>query len=151
MSNSDFSLANDPYEHFIQQEKYKQNLIEMDKSSKFSKKVNKLKASMVAAKSNMLNGAMMGFMVGGLFGLVLGIYSAFQTRRLIAIPMSVLVSGGSFGFILGCGSVLRSDTLLDQQERLINNNNCQTQLKEEEWLNVYQFNQNQKQHLSAYF
>jgi len=84
----------------------------MDKSSKFSKKVNKLKASMSSAKANMLNGAMMGFMVGGLFGLVVGIYSAFQTRRLIAIPMSVLVSGGSFGFILGCGSVLRSDTIV---------------------------------------
>jgi hypothetical protein len=70
---------------------------------------------MVAAKSNMLNGAMMGFMVGGLFGLVVGIYSAIQTRRLIAIPMSVIVSGGSFGFILGCGSVLRSDTIISQQ------------------------------------
>lgn len=64
---------------------------------------------MAAAKVNMLNGAMMGFMVGGLFGLVIGIYSAFQTRRLIAIPMSVLVSGTSFGFILGCGSVIRND------------------------------------------
>ena len=84
----------------------------MDKSSKFSKKVNKLKIALSNAKVNMLNGAMMGFMVGGLFGLVIGIYSAFQTRRFIAIPMSVLVSGGSFGFILGCGSVLRSDTLL---------------------------------------
>ena len=144
MSNSDFSSANDPYEHFIQQEKYQQNLIEMDKSSKFSKKVNKLKASMLAAKSNMLNGAMMGFMVGGLFGLVVGIYSAFQTRRLIAIPMSVIVSGGSFGFILGCGSVLRSDTLIAQQENIINNNNSQTQLKEEEWLSVYRFNHNSK-------
>jgi hypothetical protein len=67
------------------------------------------------AKVNMLNGAMMGFMVGGLFGLVLGIYQAFQTRRFMAIPMSVIVSGGSFGFILGCGSVLRSDTLVKYQ------------------------------------
>lgn len=59
----------------------------------------------------MLNGAMMGFMVGGLFGLVIGIYSAFQTRRLITIPMSVLVSGISFGFILGCGSMIRNDEI----------------------------------------
>jgi len=56
----------------------------------------------------MLNGAMMGFMVGGLFGLAIGIYSAFQTRRLITIPMSILVSGTSFGFIIGCGSVIRN-------------------------------------------
>ena len=96
-----------------------QNLIEMDKSSKFSKKVNKLKLTMDAAKNNMMNGAMMGFMVGGLFGLIIGIWSAVQTRRLAAIPISVLASGGSFGFILGCGSVLRSDTMLSQEERLM--------------------------------
>lgn len=136
MSSSDSSLSNDPYDHFVQQEKYQQNLIEMDKSSKFSKKVNKLKASMEAAKVNMLNGAMMGFMVGGLFGLIIGVWSAVQTRRLAAIPISVLASGGSFGFILGCGSVLRSDTLLSQQERLMNNCNNQPQLEEEEWLKV---------------
>lgn len=115
MSTSDLSFTNDPYEQFINNPKYQQNLIEMDKSSKFSKKVKKLKESLTGAKVNMLNGAMMGFMVGGLFGLVVGLYSAIQTRRLIVIPMSVLVSGGSFGFIMGCGSVLRSDTLIDQQ------------------------------------
>jgi hypothetical protein len=59
----------------------------------------------------MLNGFMMGFMVGGLFGLVIGMYSAFQTKRLLAIPMAVIVSGGSFGFIMGCGSIIRNDTL----------------------------------------
>lgn len=111
MLSEDSSLVNDPYERFIQQEKYKNNLIEIDKSSKFAKKIDKLKNAMYSAKTNMMNGAMMGFMVGGLFGLVIGVYSAFQTRRFIAIPMSVLVSGGSFGFILGCGSVIRSDTI----------------------------------------
>jgi hypothetical protein len=84
----------------------------MDKSSKFNKKINKLKAVMTTAKANMLNGFMMGCMVGGLFGAVVGVYSAIQTRRFIAIPMSILVSGGSFGFILGCGSLIRTDTLL---------------------------------------
>ena len=54
---------------------------------------------------------MMGFMVGGLFGLVIGVYSAYQSKRLIAIPMSVIVSGGSFGFIMGCGSIIRNDTI----------------------------------------
>ena len=106
-----------------------QNLIEMDKSSKFSKKVNKLKLTMDAAKNNMMNGAMMGFMVGGLFGLIIGIWSAVQTRRLAAIPISVLASGGSFGFILGCGSVLRSDTMLSQEERLMKKCNNKVQLE----------------------
>lgn len=123
----------------------------MDKSSKFSKKVNKLKASMESAKVNMLNGAMMGFMVGGLFGLIIGVWSAVQTRRFAAIPISVLASGGSFGFILGCGSVLRSDTLISQEERLMNNCNRQVQLEEEEWLKVYNFNQSAKKDSSLYF
>ena len=124
MSNSDSSSANDNYEHFIQQEKYQQNLIEMDKSSKFSKKVNKLKASMLAAKSNMLNGAMMGFMVGGLFGFAVGCYSAIQTRRFMAIPISTIVSGVSFGFILGCGSMIRADSI---------DNHLYSEIKEGDW------------------
>ncbi len=130
MSTSDLSFSNDPYEQFINQSKYQQNLIEMDKSSKFSKKIKKLQDAASSAKVNALNGAMMGFMVGGLFGLVVGCYSAFQTRRFIAIPMSVLISGGSFGFIMGCGSVLRSDTLAAQREKLMNDN-FTIQLEEE--------------------
>jgi tetrahydromethanopterin S-methyltransferase subunit G len=120
MSSSDSYLSNDPYQRFIEQEKYQQNLIQVDKSSKFFKKVNKLKVAMSNAKVNMLNGAMMGFMVGGLFGLVVGTWSAIQTRRLIMIPMSVIISGGSFGFILGCGSVMRSDTLLPPSQKANN-------------------------------
>jgi hypothetical protein len=50
----------------------------------------------------------MGFLVGGLFGFAIGCYSALQTRRFLAIPLSTLVSGCSFGFILGCGSMIRS-------------------------------------------
>lgn len=42
MSNNDFSSINDPYEQFVNQAKYQNNLIEMDKSSKFHKKVKKL-------------------------------------------------------------------------------------------------------------
>ena len=60
----------------------------------------------------MLNGFMMSCMVGGLFGLAIGIYSAFQTKRLIVIPMSILVSGISFGFILGCGAMIRNDPII---------------------------------------
>jgi hypothetical protein len=108
----DFSKINDPYERFLAQDKYQNNLIYVDKSTKFSKKFNKFKNAMIAAKSNMINGAMMGFMVGGLFGFVVGCYSAFQTKRLLTIPLSVIISGGSFGFILGCGSVIRSDTII---------------------------------------
>ncbi len=63
----------------------------------------------------MFNGFIMGFMIGGLFGGVIGIYSAFQTKRLITIPMSVLISGISFGFILGCGAVIRNQETNEQE------------------------------------
>ena len=55
---------------------------------------------MEGARANMLQGAMMGLMVGGLFGFAVGCYSAIQTRRFMAIPISTIVSGVSFGFIL---------------------------------------------------
>ena len=110
-SSSDFTLAHDPYEKFLQQEKFNKSLIPFDNSTKFAKKVNKFKASLWNARNNAMQGAMMGFMVGGLFGLCVGVYSAFQTRRFITIPISALVSGISFGFILGCGSMIRADEL----------------------------------------
>ncbi len=59
---------------------------------------------------------MMGCMIGGLFGLAIGIYSAFQTRRLIVIPMSILISGVSFGFILGCGAMIRNDSFIQKDK-----------------------------------
>lgn len=62
----------------------------------------------------MINGAIMGFMVGGLFGLIAGVMAAFQTRRLIVIPASAIMGGISFGFMLGCGGIIRNDTLLNQ-------------------------------------
>lgn len=50
----------------------------------------------------------MGSIVGGGFGFVIGLYTAVTTRSIIAIPISTIVSGASFGFILGCGSLVRN-------------------------------------------
>ena len=105
---SDISLAHDPYERMLREEKYSKNLIPIDGSSKMAKKWNRFKSKMDGAKDNMIQGAIMGFMVGGLFGFAIGCYTAVQTRRFMAIPISTLVSGGSFSFILGCGSMIRT-------------------------------------------
>jgi hypothetical protein len=70
--------------------------------------VIKFKGMMQNAWTNSKNGAMMGFMIGGLFGFCIGIYQAIQTRRLLVIPISTLISGCSFGFLLGVGSSIRT-------------------------------------------
>ena len=103
-----------------------------DSSSKAIKKWNKFKNKMYGAKDNMIQGAIMGFMVGGLFGFAIGCYSAFQTRRFMAIPISTVVSGASFSFILGCGSMIRTAPLSDVGEDMP---------REGEWLSVYNFNE----------
>ena len=55
----------------------------------------------------------MGSLVGGGFGLVMGLYTAITTKSLLAIPLSTIISGASFGFILACGSLVRNDELKD--------------------------------------
>jgi ABC-type transport system involved in multi-copper enzyme maturation permease subunit len=52
----------------------------------------------------------MGAAVGGAMGAMIGIWSALQTKKLILLPISILTSGGFFGFIMMCGSIVRSDT-----------------------------------------
>ena len=107
--SSDISLAHDPYEKMLQEEKFNKNLIAIDASSKMMRKWSKVKNKFAGAKDNMIQGAIMGFMVGGLFGFAVGCYSAISTRRFMAIPISTIVSGVSFSFILGCGSMIRTD------------------------------------------
>jgi hypothetical protein len=70
-------------------------------------------------------------MVGGLFGLVVGCYVAITTRRFMAIPLSILASGGSFGFILGCGSMIRADSV---------ENHVGEGVEEGGWMSVVEFN-----------
>jgi hypothetical protein len=48
-------------------------------------------------------------MVGGIFGAAVGLYTVFTTRRFLSLPLSIIVSGVSFGFIMGCGSMIRTD------------------------------------------
>ena len=131
--SADISLAHDPYERMLSDEKFSKNLVSFDSSSKFAKKWNRFKTKMEGAKDNMIQGAIMGFMVGGLFGFAVGCYSAFQTRRFLAIPISTVVSGASFSFILGCGSMIRTTPIPIVAEGV-------PVPYEGEWLEVYNFN-----------
>ena len=51
----------------------------------------------------------MGAIVGGIFGGLTGIYYAYQTKSFLVIPMVALTSGGSFGFFMGVGMIMRSE------------------------------------------
>lgn len=51
----------------------------------------------------------MGFVVGGIFGGLTGLYYAIQYRTIYYIPMIALTSGGSFGFFMGIGMVMRAE------------------------------------------
>ena len=50
---------------------------------------------------------MIGCMVGGTFGALAGIFSAVQYRSFLLVPASVIITGLSFGFFMGCGSIIR--------------------------------------------
>ena len=84
------------------------------------KKWERFVHKMGETKNNAVNGVKMGFMVGALAGLLIGSYSAIQTRRLISIPISILVSGTTFACIMGCSGLIHSDEgrgVSDQERR----------------------------------
>ena len=51
----------------------------------------------------------MGAIVGGIFGGLTGVYYAYQTKSFLVIPMVALTSGGSFGFFMGVGMIMRNE------------------------------------------
>ena len=51
----------------------------------------------------------MGAIVGGIFGGLTGCWYAYQTRSFLVIPMVALTSGGSFGFFMGVGMIMRNE------------------------------------------
>ena len=61
------------------------------------------------AQTQFLQGFKMGAIVGGIFGSLTGLYYSYQTKSLLVIPMIALTSGGSFGFFMGVGMIMRSE------------------------------------------
>lgn len=74
-------------------------------------------------------GFIMGGLVGSGFGLVSGIWAAWTYGKISMIPITMVVSGASFGFIMACGSVIRSDDEL-QYDRYFELNGRQTRVEE---------------------
>ena len=51
----------------------------------------------------------MGFVVGGIFGGLMGTYYAIMSRSFLYIPTAAIASGCSFGFFMGIGMVMRTE------------------------------------------
>lgn len=67
-------------------------------------------------KGNIVQSADMGFKMGGLAGVVLGIISAIRSRRMMDIPISGLMMGGMFACIGAISSVIRSEEIGERSE-----------------------------------
>lgn len=86
------------------------NIMETPKKiSARDKKLKEISSKFGEASSQAANGFMMGALVGGSMGAIIGIWTVIKTRKLIVLPISILTSGAFFGFIMMCGSIIRSD------------------------------------------
>ena len=50
---------------------------------------------------------MIGAGVGGIFGGMTGCYFAYTTGQISMIPLMAITSGGTFGFFMGIGGMIR--------------------------------------------
>lgn len=74
-----------------------------------ARKMKRIFGAAGQAQTQFITGFKMGAIVGGIFGGLTGLYYAYQTKSLLVIPMIALTSGGSFGFFMGVGMIMRSE------------------------------------------
>lgn len=95
----------DPYAQVAQEST---NVLETNqKESARMKKWRQFKQKFEMAKGTMYQSFLMGAMVGGGFGLIIGVWSAISYKSFLIIPISTITSAASFGFFLACGSLIR--------------------------------------------
>jgi len=81
---------------------------EEQKPSYLQRKMTRIFGGMTSTGGKFTQGFMQGFMVGAVIGGVTGVYAAFKTRRISMLFLSPILSGASFGFIMGVGAIIRS-------------------------------------------
>lgn len=74
-----------------------------------ARKMKRIFGAVGDTKTKFIQGFKMGAVVGGIFGGLMGLYMFITTRQFIYIPISAITSGGSFGFFMGLGMVMRSE------------------------------------------
>ena len=70
--------------------------------------MNRIFGEAVEIRRNFFMGFLMGGAVGCLMGGLTVTYFAYQYRQFSLIPIMALTSGGSFGFFMGIGAVMRA-------------------------------------------
>jgi hypothetical protein len=50
-----------------------------------------------------------GFIVGSIFGTLVGAYTAIQYRTFYFLPIAAITTGCSFGFFMGIGMIMRNE------------------------------------------
>ncbi|KAF8822478.1 hypothetical protein IE077_003702 [Cardiosporidium cionae] len=61
-------------------------------------------------------GIKMGAAVGGIFGGLTGLYASVVHRNVLILPLSIVGGGVSFGFFLGCGMIVRCESLTSKNQ-----------------------------------
>ncbi|CAD8126634.1 unnamed protein product [Paramecium sonneborni] len=125
----------DEYEKLLAEQNLKDRLEAPQTETARQRKWRIVKRKFAEVQVYAKQGFIMGSLVGGGFGLVTGLWAAVQYKKLSMIPISVIVSGGSFGFIMACGSMIRNDELIAgeyQQHFKFNNQEVPIQ---QFWLN----------------
>ena len=60
-------------------------------------------------KAMFFTGFKTGFLVGGIFGTLVGSYYAVTTKSFMALPFVAVSTGCSFGFFMGIGMIMRNE------------------------------------------
>ena len=76
--------------------------------TRWERKMNRIFGEATAIRKNFFMGFMMGGCVGCMMGGLTGTYFALQYRQFSLIPIMALTSGGSFGFFMGIGAIMRA-------------------------------------------
>eukprot|EP00826_Nyctotherus_ovalis_P010481 TRINITY_DN12759_c0_g1_i26.p1 TRINITY_DN12759_c0_g1~~TRINITY_DN12759_c0_g1_i26.p1 ORF type:complete len:146 (+),score=25.94 TRINITY_DN12759_c0_g1_i26:146-583(+) len=80
----------------------------------FRRKLNRIAGGLGMTGKNFAMGFMQGSIIGAAIGIVSGIMVGIQTRRLSFFFVVTLTSTASFGFIMGIGSIVRSQPLSEK-------------------------------------
>ena len=89
-------------------QKLKEEEVKNRPPTRWERKMNRIFGEAAEIRKNFFMGFMMGGCVGCLMGGLTGTYFAMQYRQFSLIPIMALTSGGSFGFFMGIGAIMRA-------------------------------------------